>query len=143
MAIKGRSLYIRQIKIKKILKNEIRFKFRGYKNSLRKQKSLTQQALADAIGIHVSQLRRYEAGQSQPTLDVIRKLAVALSVSADLLVFDKDERGPDDDLRLQFEAVGRLDPHERSLVREVLDSIISRHDARRLFGGRLGEEANP
>jgi transcriptional regulator with XRE-family HTH domain len=109
--------------------------------ALRRERSLTQQALADAVGIHVSQLRRYEAGQSQPTLDVIRKLAVALSVSADLLVFDKDERGPDDEFRLQFEAVGRLDPHERTLVREVLDSIISRHEARRLFVGRAGEES--
>ncbi len=108
--------------------------------ALRREKSLTQKALADAVGIHVSQLRRYEAGQSQPTLEVIRKLAVALSVSADLLVFDKDERGPDDDLRLQFEAVSRLEPHERVLVREVLDSIITRHDARRLFVGRAEEE---
>ncbi len=109
--------------------------------ALRRERGLTQQALADSVGIHVSQLRRYEAGQSQPTLDVIRKLAVTLSVSADLLVFDKDERGPDDDLRLQFEAVSRLEPHERVVVREVLDSIISRHDARRLFGERAGGEA--
>ncbi len=110
--------------------------------ALRKEKSLTQQALADAIGIHVSQLRRYEAGHSQPTLDVLRKLAVALSVSADLLVFDRDERGPDDELRFQFEAVCRLDPHERTIVREVLDSIISRHDARRLFTRGAAEESS-
>ena len=110
--------------------------------ALRRERSLTQQALVEAVGIHVSQLRRYEAGQSQPTLDVIRKLAVALSVSADLLVFDKDERGPTEDLRLQFEAVGRLDPHDRNLVREVLDSIISRHDARRLFGNAPAEKAS-
>lgn len=109
--------------------------------ALRRERGLTQQALAETVGIHVSQLRRYEASQSQPTLEVIRKLAVALSVSADLLVFDKDERGPDEDLRLQFEAVGRLDPNDRDLVKEVLDSIISRHDARRLFGSAAAEKA--
>ena len=109
--------------------------------AIRREKGLTQQALAEAVGVHVSQLRRYEARQSQPTLDVIRKLAIALSVSADLLVFDKDERGPTEDLRLQFEAVGRLDPYDRNLVREVLDSIISRHDARRLFGNPPAEKA--
>jgi len=108
--------------------------------ALRRERSLTQQTLAETVGIHVSQLRRYEAGQSQPTLEVIRKLAVALSVSADLLVFDKDERGPEEDLRFQFEAVGRLDPNDRNLVREVLDSIISRHDARRLFGNSPAEK---
>ena len=68
---------------------------------LRKQHSLTQQQLAGRIGMHVVQLRRYEAGTSQPTLDVIRKLSTALQVSADMLLFGKDQRGPDDDLRLQ------------------------------------------
>src|SRR5580658_7828183 len=68
--------------------------------ALRKDRGLTQQALAERVGIHVSQLRRYEAGGAQPTLDVLRRLAVALSVSADQLVFDSDERGPDGDLLL-------------------------------------------
>ena len=36
--------------------------------ALRKQRGFTQQALAERIGIHVVQLRRYEAGASQPTL---------------------------------------------------------------------------
>ena len=53
--------------------------------TLRKDKRFTQQALADLAGVHVAQIRRYEAGESQPTLDVIRKLAIALSVSADML----------------------------------------------------------
>lgn len=65
---------------------------------------LTQQALADRIGLHISQLRRYEGGTSQPTLDVLKNLAVALSVSTDSLVFDQDGRVLDDRLRLQFVA---------------------------------------
>ena len=52
--------------------------------------------------MHISQIRRYESGQSQPTLDAIRKLAMALSVSADMLLFAQNESGPDDDLKLQF-----------------------------------------
>lgn len=44
----------------------------------RKYRGLTQQALASTIGVHVTQLRRYEAGTSQPTLDVLRALARAL-----------------------------------------------------------------
>jgi transcriptional regulator with XRE-family HTH domain len=53
---------------------------------VRKERSMTQQALSDRVSIHVVQLRRYESGASQPTLDVIRNLAVALSVSADLWI---------------------------------------------------------
>ena len=101
--------------------------------STRKARGLTQDALAEAAGINVSQVRRYEGGNSQPSLDALRKLAVALSVSADELLFDETERGPDEELRLQFEAASRLGPHEKDLVREVVESIIIRHDANRWF----------
>jgi transcriptional regulator with XRE-family HTH domain len=92
--------------------------------ALRKARGLTQQALADAIGMAVLQIRRYEGGTSQPTLDVIRRLAIALGVSADALVFDPGERGPDDALRYQFETVSRMSEHEQQLVRELLDALI-------------------
>ncbi|MDP9068425.1 MAG: hypothetical protein M3N53_08810 [Actinomycetota bacterium] len=45
----------------------------------------------------MSQIRRYE-GSSQPTLDVLRKATLALAVSTDVLVFDQDERTPDERL---------------------------------------------
>ena len=99
--------------------------------ALRKERALTQQALADHVGVHVSQIRRYEAGESTPTLDVLRKLAIALSVSADTLVFDKDERGPDDDLRLQFEATQRLSDDEKQTVKRVLEGLLLAHEAKR------------
>ena len=102
------------------------------KAAARKDRALAQQALTDRIGIHVVQLRRYESGASQPTLDVIRNLAVALSVSADLLLFGKEERGPDDDLRLQFEAVSKFTDEEKKAARAVLDGLILRHEAHRL-----------
>lgn len=105
---------------------------------LRKQHSLTQQQLAGRIGMHVVQLRRYEAGTSQPTLDVIRKLSTALQVSADVLLFGKDQRGPDDDLRLQFEAVSRFDAEEKNVVRSLLEGMILKHEARR-WSGSNGE----
>ena len=72
---------------------------------LRKERGLTQQALAGLVDVHVSQIRRYENGSTQPTLDVIRKLAIALGVSADLLVFDKGEREPREELKRQIEAL--------------------------------------
>lgn len=107
--------------------------------ALRKQHGLTQQQLAGRIGIHVVQLRRYEAGSSQPTLDVIRKIVTALQVSADMLLFGKNERGPDDDLRLQFEAVSRFDPDEKHVVRSLLEGMILKHEARRWQSPSNGE----
>lgn len=98
---------------------------------LRKEKSLTQQALADLAGLHVVQVRRYETNASQPSLEAIRKLAVALSVSADALLFEKDERGPSYLLALQFEAVSRLPPDEQRVVIKVLEGLIIKYQARR------------
>ena len=104
-----------------------KLKFHGRLIALRKERGLTQQALADLVEMHISQIRRYESGQSQPTLGAIRKLAVALSVSADMLLFAEDERGPDDDLRLQFEAASRLDSEEKNVIRSVIESIVLRN----------------
>jgi len=99
--------------------------------TLRKQKGLTQKQLAEAVGVSGIQLHRYETGASQPPLDVIRQLAVILGVSADLLLFDKEERGPDEELRLQFEAISRFSPEEKRVAKELLESLILRHEARR------------
>lgn len=95
--------------------------------ALRKERGLTQQALADQVGLAVLQVRRYEGGTSQPTLDVIRRLAIALGVSADMLVFDEKERGPSETLRYQFETVSRMSEHDQEVIRELLDAVIVRN----------------
>jgi len=66
---------------------------------------------------------------------VIRRIAVALGVSADLLLFAKDERGPDEDLKLQFEAVANLDAEEKKVIRSVIESVLLRHEAKRWSAG--------
>lgn len=99
--------------------------------ALRKKKGLTQQQLADTIGVHLSQLKRYEAGTSQPTLGALVNLAKALSVSADELLFDAGERGPSDDLRLQFEALSQFTSEEKKVAKAVIEGLILKHDAQR------------
>jgi transcriptional regulator with XRE-family HTH domain len=108
-----------------------RLNFSEHLAQLRKEKGLTQPQFAEKIGVHVAQVRRYEAGTSQPTLDVIRNMALALGVSADELLFAKDERGPDESLKLRFEAVSRFDPEAKKVVQQVLDSMILQQEARR------------
>ena len=48
-----------------------------------------------------------------------------------MLLFGKDERGPDDDPLLQFEAVSRFDQEEKRVVRSLLEGMILKHEARR------------
>lgn len=114
--------------VKKKAPPELRFHERLV--SLRKERGLTPQAVAELVSMQIPQIRPYESGQSQPTLDAIRKLAVAPSVSADMLLFEKDERGPDEDLKLQFEAASRLDPEEKNVIRSAIESIMFRNTVR-------------
>lgn len=74
---------------------------------LRKDKDLTQKDLAERVGLNRAQIHRYGKGAAEPSMSALKRLALALGVTTDELVFDKDERGPDDELRLQFEAVSR------------------------------------
>ena len=105
--------------------------------TLRKQRGLTQQALANAIGLHVNQIKRYEAGTAQPTLETLVKLAKELHATLDDLVFGEDQRGPSDDLRLQFEALSQFDEEERKVAKALLESLILKHNAKRAFADDL------
>ncbi len=62
----------------------------------------------------------------------VSRLAVALSVSSDALLFDVEERGPDEELRYQFEAIRQFDPPDRKVAKDVLDGLILKHQAKRL-----------
>jgi transcriptional regulator with XRE-family HTH domain len=98
---------------------------------IRKYQGLTQQGLADAAQLHINQIRRYETRSAQPTLEGLIKLAKALHVSLDELVFDAEERSPSDWMKLLFEAVERLSEDEQAVIRELLDGMIVKYEARR------------
>jgi len=100
----------------------------------RKRRGLTQKSLAEASGMSHIQVHRYEGGNAQPTLEAIKRLAVALGVTTDQLVFDEDERGPSDELKLQFEALSAFDDEDRAIARAVIESLILRHQSKRWLG---------
>ena len=101
--------------------------------TLRKERGLSQKQLAEAIGVHYTQVRRYEAGASQPTLEVLRSLAVTLRISADVLLFDEEERQLDieEDLKTHLKALANLDPEERKVAKDVLEALLLKHEAKR------------
>lgn len=103
--------------------------------AVRKERGLTQQQMSEVIGIHLSQIKRYESGDTQPSLEVLRKITIALNISADTLLFDEDERGPSEDLKMQFEALSQFSPNEKMVAKELLDSLILKHTANRLSSG--------
>ena len=97
--------------------------------ALRKSRKMTQAMLADKTGCHISMIRRYESDEVQPTLEVIRNLSLALSVSADVLVFDEIEHNPDNELRSLFQAVNQFTHEEKLVTKVLLEALILKHDA--------------
>jgi transcriptional regulator with XRE-family HTH domain len=94
---------------------------------LRKAQHLTQQALAEKAGISVLQIKNYEHGRSQPTLESIKKLAAVFAVTADALIFSDDERDiVDDDLRAKLNQIEQLCTKDRETVLSLIDAYIKK-----------------
>jgi transcriptional regulator with XRE-family HTH domain len=102
---------------------------------LRKQKGLTQKALTDAVGMSLIQISRYESGQSQHTRDVLRRLAVSLSVSADELLLDLEGRGPDEVMRLQLRQGRARKPHPQARGETVGGGFVEEQQPGPPIGG--------
>jgi transcriptional regulator with XRE-family HTH domain len=95
---------------------------------LRRRRGLTQAALAKRLGVLANQVSLYESGRSEPSLGVLRKLAVALSVSSDELLFGgEDPLDKDVALKRAFEATLLLQPEEQAVVKSLLDTYVAAH----------------
>jgi transcriptional regulator with XRE-family HTH domain len=115
--------------------------------SLRQERGLTQAELAGRVGVHPSQVHRYEAGSAEPTLGVLRGLALALQVSTDSLVFADDVTDlVEPRMRRAFENAAHLSEHEQAVVAELIEAFVHAHAAklrpRRLGGTAGGRSSN-
>lgn len=90
--------------------------------------------LADAAQTDKSQIKRYEAGTAQPTLEALVRLAKVLHLSLDMLVFDDAEPGPSDDLALQLEAVSHMLEEEKPIIKALLGGMIIKYQTKQMMG---------
>ncbi|RYL91641.1 helix-turn-helix domain-containing protein [Sporolactobacillus sp. THM19-2] len=91
--------------------------------TLRKQKKLTIQNMADALGIAKSTYASYETGYRQPPVDALIKIADFFSISLDQLV-DR-HFFPDFYLDQPEKAHGRLFIDGRTLTEEEQKEVIA------------------
>ena len=108
---------------------------------VRKDKGLTQDDLVKSSGVAISQIRRYEADKSSPTLDAIVRLVKALGVSIDELAFGKMtgvaiNRIIDRELLEQFEQISTLDEEEKAAVKKILEGVIVKNQVERMMRPR-------
>ncbi len=97
---------------------------------------ISQQKLADLMGVHVNSIKQYEQGRSQPSAEMLKKLAITFNTSADALLFEEKERQLDDDLTRLLEAILKLPENEQFIIREVLESLIIKYLLRQLDSSR-------
>lgn len=106
--------------------------------TLRKQKDLSQQELAERAGVHYTHIGRYERGQSKPTTETLRGLAEALGVSLDYLVdgaTDDVARATfeDRDLLRQFQELQTLDEDDKRVIKTLIDAFLAKRKIQELM----------
>jgi transcriptional regulator with XRE-family HTH domain len=114
-------------------------------SSIRKQRGFTQQELAEKAGVGIAQMRRYEAGKSSPTLEVIKNLALTLNISADELVFEENEgvmpaKKLNQKLLEQLEMISKMDPIDRQAIETVIESIILKNKLEDIMPSRKDDK---
>jgi len=104
---------------------------------LRREKGWTQVQVAESLGISVGQIKKYEKGDSTPSLGILGKIAALFGVSADVFVFEagKGIAGEklDAELLRRFECISKLPEREKDAVMVVLDSIIAKQRLREVI----------
>lgn len=106
--------------------------------SLRSARKLSQGDLAQLIHMHPTHISRYERNQASPTIEVVRKISEALSVSADQLIYgDSDqmakEKIQDGELLNMFSKVQNLASDEVHCVKSLLDAYLIKSELHQKF----------
>lgn len=94
---------------------------------LRNRKKLSKKELSTKTGIHWTNISKYEHNRSTPSVDILKKIAVALDASADYLLFGK--RVPDmvdKELLLLSEKVDQLPENDRAFIKNMIRSSLDR-----------------
>lgn len=88
---------------------------------VRKQRQLiglTQQELAERIGVSTSFVGHVERGTRKASLETLVALSNALGVSVDYLLAGSLQDGPDEE-----DASAAMDPNRRLVIREILSTL--------------------
>lgn len=102
---------------------------------VRKQRGLTQGELGERIGgTSGDMVSKYERGSMTPSIDVAAKMARALDVSLDSLVFGiVDTRNPDQ-LEAQLQQLSNLSAEDKAHVIAVIEAFVTKAKLQSIIG---------
>ena len=100
---------------------------------IRSERNLSQGDLSKLINMHSTHISRYERDLTSPTVEAIKKIAEALEVSSDLLVFgtndDKaQDKITDKELLNFFIKIKDLPKEEQDTVKVFLNAFLFKKD---------------
>ena len=104
---------------------------------LRTQKKLTQTELAKLVDLSYIQVGRYETQKSNPSADIIQRLALALDTTTDYLMKGKEDDAAtaqlnDKELLKQFKQVELLNNEDKHLVKTFIDAFLTKRQIQQL-----------
>lgn len=91
-----------------------------------------KRTLAHVMGLHASQIKKYELGTAGSALDALSKLVQVLQVSLNALVIEEAERRREEDLCFHLEAVSNMPLEDNEAL---LEGMIVKQRVRHLFEG--------
>ncbi len=105
----------------------------------REAKNLTKQKLGEVVGVHHSQIGRYEKGEASPAAEVLKKMANALDVSTDYLMNGTtsdmvNENIQDKTLINQFNRITELSVENKSVVSKLIDAFLFQQEMKQKLG---------
>ena len=98
---------------------------------------MSQTDLAKLVGIHYTQIGRYEKKGAQPSADVLNKLADTLGTTTDFLMNGSDDdvvsaQLTDKELLNQFKEVEKLNQEDKHLVKTFIDAFLTKRHIQKL-----------
>ncbi len=95
--------------------------------TLRTDKKISQTTLAKSIQVHPNHVSRYERDIAMPSIEVAQRMAEALEVSIDTLVYGKNDIYPaitDRELASLFKQTQFLNNKQKETVKNLLSAFI-------------------
>ncbi len=104
---------------------------------LRGKKKLTQSELAQLVGLTYIQIGRYETQKSNPSADIVQKLAEVLDTTTDFLMKGTEDEVvaaqlADKELLKQFKQVEKLNAEDKHLIKTFIDAFITKRQIQQL-----------
>jgi transcriptional regulator with XRE-family HTH domain len=99
---------------------------------VRKEKKISQDAVAKKIGVHGAVIGRYELDEVKPSIEVATQIAEVLEVSLDYLVGSTSQM-LDNALILRIEDIQQLDPENRGHLFALMDAFLRDYKTKQAY----------